>query len=95
MKRKLMSDLSPTERKMTLTVSFIAAYARLTELRALESAVTIIPVQPQDREDLVRLQKWWTGLGEERQGLIVTWKDALWIEVEACTAEYFQTGKGN
>ena len=93
MKRRLMTDLTHDEQKMLLTVSFMAAYARYTELLAIEKSVTIIPVKEQDRQDLKRLQAWWSNLGEERRSLIITWKDTLWVEIEANTAKYFKIGE--
>lgn len=91
-KRKLMSDLNPNEKRILLASAFMAAYARYVELLAIQNAVTIIPTTPEDMADFKRLQIWWMNLGDERRGLILQWKDSLWVEVEANTHEYFNSG---
>lgn len=90
-KRKEWMDCTEIEKKALLTASFMAAYARYTELLAIEKSVAIIPVQPQDMEDLKRLAAWWNGLGERKQQLIMDWKNLLWVEVETNTQQYFMS----
>lgn len=77
-----------TIRRLGHVCIMLAAYARLTELRAINHSVITIAVQPQDIEDLNRLEAWWQNLGETRQETVIQWKNEMFQQVEGASEEW-------
>lgn len=82
MKGTPWGEMTQREQQLTISLTFVAGYARMHDL---ETNILIVPGRD---GELARLKKWWHNLGEEKRECVSMWVRELPAECELFAKEF-------